>query len=91
MTHFRRDPIAPDRLSPMQVAQAALPPIPGMDPDFIAEHRRYGFPWCDTCKAPATTSEHFGVLHVTPERPTGLFHNNDPAGHEATICEWWAI
>lgn len=54
-----------------------------------------GFPWCDTCKAPAVWSEGTGNEHATVVRlgtqlmavPTadGVDH-----GHEVTMTEWGA-
>lgn len=50
-----------------------------------------GFPWCDTCKLPAISTEGFGRLHSTPGSPHGVYPEQDKSGHEATIKEWFSV
>lgn len=50
-----------------------------------------GFPWCDTCKLPAVSSEALGKVHSTPGRPFGLHPERDRSGHEVTIQEWYDV
>lgn len=58
------------------------------DEQFHAEHRRKGFPWCDTCGRSAVWSETWGNLHVTPDFPHGVPQRLDRSGHDVTFREW---
>lgn len=51
--------------------------------------RSQGFPWCDTCQNPAVYREGAGYLHSTPDRPYGLFEDQDPSRHAVTVKEWF--
>jgi hypothetical protein len=50
-----------------------------------------GFPWCDTCKAPAVWSESEGMQHVTLQavgKQTICTPIPDLSGHPIDIHEW---
>ena len=49
------------------------------------------FPWCDTCKLPAVSSESLGRLHSVPGNRFGLHPELDKSGHEVTIREWFDV
>lgn len=49
------------------------------------------FPWCDTCKLPAVSSESLGRLHSVPGNRFGLHPELDKSGHEVTIKEWFDV
>lgn len=59
----------------------------------LSEYRRYclsaGFPWCDTCENPVVWREGFGYQHASPERPLGIFRDQDTSGHTPTCRAWY--
>ncbi|QYN41145.1 hypothetical protein K1T35_48270 (plasmid) [Pseudonocardia sp. DSM 110487] len=59
------------------------------DDAHAAEHFAKGFPWCDTCRAPAIYNEPFGMRHATAQHPNGVPQRLDNSGHDATIRGWW--
>lgn len=62
-------------------------------PDPVQEVARAaaGFPWCDTCKAPAAFSEFAGVQHTQLGRSGTAVAGapvDDAPDHEVTIRQW---
>jgi hypothetical protein len=63
--------------------------LPAGDDEHAVYCREQGFPWCDTCKAPAVVDESTGWRHTSVEFPFGSSRFEETFDHTVTAHEWW--